>query len=153
MATTTTDLYRSVMGRERKFKITVGLYPGDGMLDPRWENTTYKSKGVEKTSFADVTVVKGVKEAEVVPGGGTSLHDVSGWFKCPEFWIPEGTEYSAEINIKKDAGKKTSAGTGVSGHHYQLEARTQMTVVSFKGHLDNMARAAVVRQVALAKVK
>jgi len=41
--------------------IEVGVYPGDGVLDPRWEPTQYFSKKLDKwvTSQADVTVVGG----------------------------------------------------------------------------------------------
>ena len=81
----------------------------------------------------------------MLPDGGTSLHDVSGWFKCSEFLIPEGTQYSDEIFIRKDKKAKTSK-TGVTGFHYQLEPKTRMAQVTFMGYLDNMARAAVVRQ-------
>jgi hypothetical protein len=38
MATTKTDLYRSVMGDTFK-KIKDGVHPGDGVLDPRWADT------------------------------------------------------------------------------------------------------------------
>jgi Tse2 ADP-ribosyltransferase toxins len=152
MATTTTDLFRSVMGDAFK-KIKEGVYPGDGILDPRWEDTQrfVKKTGQWKTDFADVTIVAGKDGPEVQTGGGTSLHDVAGWFPGREFHIPVGTEYSDEIYIRKDDKRKTSPATAVSGHHYQLEPKTQMTVLAFKGYLDNMARAAVARQVALAK--
>ena len=153
MATTTTDLYRSVMGNTFK-KIRIGVYPGDGVLDPRWETTKYFSKKRNKMmiSRADVSIVIGQEGPEVETGGGTSLHDVAGWFPCKEFWIPQGTEYSAEIHIRKDPQLKTSpSNTQVSGYHYQLEPRTQMAVETFKGYLDNMARAAVARQCELAK--
>lgn len=105
------------------------------------------------TREADVTVITGGKSGpELESGGGTSLHDVSGWFPSKEFWIPEGTEYSAEILIRKDAKHKSSPyNPQLTGHHYQLEPRTRMTVAAFKGALDNMARAAVVRQCELAK--
>ena len=154
MATTDTGLYRSVMGNDFK-SIKVGIYPGDGVLDPRWESTQYFSKKLDKwvTSQADVTVVGGKDGPEVLPGGGTSLHDVSGWFPSKEFWIPEGTEYSAElIEIRKDSKLKSSPyNPKLKGYHYQLEPRTRMTVLAFKGALDNMARAAVARQCELAK--
>jgi hypothetical protein len=152
MATTTTDLFRSIMGDGFK-KIKDGVYPGDGVLDPRWTDTQrlVKKTGKWKTDFADVTIVIGAGGPEVQTGGGTSLHDVSGWFLGREFWMPQGTDYSDEIYIRKDAKKKTSPATGVEGHHYQLEPRTQMTVLTFQGYLNNMARAAVARQVALAK--
>lgn len=155
MATTSTDLYRSVMGNSFK-SIKVGVYPGDGVLDPRWESTEYFSRKLNKmvTSAADVDVVVGGKDGpEVLPDGGTSLHDVAGWFPCKEFWIPAGTEYTDEIFIRKDAKLKTSpSNPKLTGHHYQLEPRTRMTVTAFKGALNNMARAAVVRQCELAKI-
>lgn len=153
MAKTATDLYRSVMGNAFK-KIELGVYPGDGVLDPRWEATSYfhKASQSQRISPADVDIVQGSEGPEVKPGGGTSLHDVAGWFPCKEFWIPEGTEYSDEIFIRKDNKLKTSPGNAkLSGYHYQLEPRTQMTVLAFKGALNNMARAAVVRQCELAK--
>jgi hypothetical protein len=151
-ASTTTELFRSVMGDAFR-RIKDGVYPGDGILDPRWEDTQrfVKKTGKWKTDFADVTIVAGKDGPEVKTGGGTSLHDVPGWFLGREFRIPAGTEYSDEIAIRKDDKLKSSPATGVSGHHYQLEPRTQMTVLAFKGCLDNMARAAVARQVALAR--
>jgi hypothetical protein len=150
MATTDTDLFRSLMGDDaKKYKITPGEYPGNGVLYPRFEAKTYKSRGVWKTSNPDLTVTMGKTGPEVEADGGTSLHDVPGWFNCKEFWIPEGTEYSDEIYIRKDKHKKTSPSGDVSGYHYQLEPRTRMMQVTFMGYLDNMARAAVVRQVEL----
>lgn len=152
MALTTTELFRSVMGDGFK-KIKDGVYPGDGVLDPRWTDTQrfVKKTGKWKTDRADVKIVVGKDGPEVETGGGTSLHDVSGWYLGREFRIPVGTEYSAEIHIERDDKLKSSEATGVSGRHYQLEPRTQMTVLAFKGYLNNMARAAVARQVALAK--
>jgi hypothetical protein len=155
MATTDTDLYRSVMDKNFK-SIKVGVYPGDGVLDPRWEATTYFSKKLNRDviSNADVNiVVGGANGPEVEAGGGTSLHDVSGWFPTKEFWIPSGTEYSDEIFIRKDGKQKSCpSNPRLKGYHYQLEPRTRMTVAAFKCALDNMARAAVVQQCKLAKV-
>lgn len=153
MPTTTTDLYRAVMGNAFK-SIKKGVYPGDGVLDPRWYDTQrwVKKSNSWKTDFADVDIVAGPGGPEVQTGGGTSLHDVSGWYLGKEFWIPVGTDYAEEIFIRKDKHPKVSTATNVQGTHYQLEPRTQMTLLSFKGHLDNMARAAVVRQCALAKI-
>jgi hypothetical protein len=153
MATTDTDLYRSVM--DKKFKsIKIGLYPGDGVLDPRWESHQYFSKKLNRmvTSAADVDIVAGKDGPEVQTGGGTSLHDVPDWFPTKEFWIPKGTEYTEEISIRKDAKQKTCpSNPNLKGYHYQLEPRTQMTVIAFKGALNNMARAAVVQQCKLVK--
>jgi len=154
MATTETDLYRSVMGNSFK-RITVGVYPGDGVLDPRWEPSAYFSKKFNKTVDIPADVVvdwKGKDGPEVHAGGGTSLHDVAGWFPCKEFWIPQGTEYSEEIHIRKDAKQKTCpSNPRLKGYHYQLEPRTRMTVLAFQGALNNIARAAVARQCELAK--
>lgn len=38
----------------------------------------------------------------------------------------------------------------LKGYHYQLECKTRMTMTMMKGYLNNMARAAVVRQCELA---
>ena len=104
------------------------------------------------TSKADVDVEIGKEGPEVVPGGGTSLHDVPGWFPNHDFWIPEGTEYSDELVIKKDAKQKSSFfNPNLKGFHYQIECKTRMTILTMKGYLNNMARAAVVRQCELAK--
>lgn len=157
MATTTTDLFRSLMGDAFKgTKVTAGDYPGDGILYPRFEASTYQRKDkttgrmVDFVSNADLTVVVGAGGPEVMPDGGTSLHDVSGWFPVKEFFIPKNTEYTDEIEIKADRYPKT-AKNGKKGTHYQLNPRTRMTVEAFKGALDAMARAAVVQQIALAK--
>ena len=150
MAKTTTHLYRSVM--DERFTISIGAYPGDGVLDPRWQQTTYiDRKGLTRTSQADVVVVGD----EVEAGGGTSLHNVPGWYSAPDFWIPEGTEYSyVDIHIRADKKQTTSPyNRKLSGTHYQLEPKFKMPVVSFQGALNNMARAAIVQQIAVSKTK
>lgn len=154
MPKTTCDLYRSVMDRTFK-KIKVGVYPGDGVLDPRWEKDSYFSKKQQRMVDinADVLIVAGAEGPEVQPGGGTSLHDVPHWFPNHDFWIPEGTEYSEELVIRKNSKKKTSpCNPKLTGFHYQIECRTQMAITTMKGYLNNMARAAVVRQCELAGV-
>ena len=47
---------------------------------------------------------------EVLEGCGTSLHGVSGSFKCSDFFIPAGTEYFDEIYIKPGFGIQRVAG-------------------------------------------
>lgn len=152
MATTDVTLYRSLLGEASKLRVRNGI-PDSGMLDPRWVDSEYVDRtGATKISRADVRVVMGKSEPEVLDdGGGTSLHDASGWFGGREFVIPKGTEYSEEIVIVKDAKKKTNPKGTVSGFHYQLTVRTRMTVLTFKGYLDNMARAAAALQVKQAK--
>jgi hypothetical protein len=39
----------------------------------------------------------------------------------------------------------------LTGYHFQLEAKYPMSPVAFQGALNNMARAAIVRQIALSK--
>jgi hypothetical protein len=134
--------------------ITTGIYPGDGVLDPRWERTTYFNKrlGKEEISEPDVEFEVGQDGPMVVPGGGTSLHDVAGWFPNHDFWIPGGTPYSDELVIIKDSKEKTSRyNPKLKGFHYQIECKTRMTALTMKGYLNNMARAAVARQCELAK--
>lgn len=138
-----------------RFTIVVGEYPGDGVLDPRWKDTTYLDrKGKVRVSRADVRIAVGANGPVVQAGGGTSLHDVPRWYSAPDFWIPEGTEYAdSEIHIRRDGDLRTSPyNPKLSGYHFQLEAKYPMAPVSFAGALNNMARAAVVRQVALSKM-
>jgi hypothetical protein len=148
MKTTDVTLYRSLMGEQARLRVRDGV-PDAGMLDPRWENTTYEDRdGNKKVSRADVRIVRGTDGPEVDNNGkGTSLHDVSGWFPTREFVIPAGTSYSDEILIVKDPEKKTNPKSTVSGYHYMLTARTRMAPITFKGYLDNMAREAVAMQV------
>lgn len=148
MATTDVTLYRSLMGDTAKLRVRDGE-PDSGILDPRWENTTYEDRdGNKKVSRADVRIVRGATGPEVDNNGrGTSLHDVSGWFPTREFVIPAGTTYSDEILIVKDKDEKTNPKGTASGYHYMLTARTRMAPVTFKGYLDNMAREAVAMQV------
>ncbi|WP_156255260.1 Tse2 family ADP-ribosyltransferase toxin [Sandarakinorhabdus oryzae] len=152
MPTTAVDLYRSLIGDAAKLRVRKGV-PDKGMLYPRWTESEYVDRyGETKISRADVRIEVGANGPEVVDdGGGTSLHDVSGWFGGREFHIPAGTEYSEEILIIKDEKKKTNPKGTVSGYHYQLAVRTRMTQTQFMGYLDNMARAAVVRQNTLAR--
>ena len=77
------------------------------------------------------------------------------WYSYPDFWIPQGTEYSdADIHIRKDPDRRSSPyNSKLTGLHYQLEPKYRMAVVAFQGALNNMARAAVVRQIALAAGK
>ncbi len=101
-----------------------------------------------------IDIVTGIDGPEAIPGGGTSLHDISGWFPNHEFWIPEGTEYCGELVLRKDAKEKTSPfNPQLRGHHFQIEVRTRLTVLALKGMLNNFARAAVARQCELARVE
>ncbi len=151
MATTGVNLYRSLIGDAAKLRIRNGT-PDPGMLDPRWEDSEYEVRGETFISRADVTFVMdaGVSKVEANKKG-TSLHDVAAWFGGREFWIPSGTEYSDEILIVRDKHEKTNKRGTATGFHYMLTAKTRMTQTQMSGYLNNMARAAVVKQVELAK--
>ena len=152
MAQIPTDLYRSMMGNTIK-KITDGINPGDAVLDPRWEESSRTlATGEVRIDQADVDYGPGRNGPEVQPGGGTSLHDVRKWYHAADFWIPKGTEYSDEIKLTKSKYPSTSRSTKVTGTHYQLEVRTAMTRETFAGYLKNLVRAAVAKQVELAKI-
>ena len=45
----------------------------------------------------------------------------------------------------------TGTNPALQGYHYQIECKTRMTIETMKGYLNNMARAAIVRQCELAK--
>jgi len=83
MAKTQCDLYRSVMDKSFK-SIKVGTYPGDGVLDPRWEASEYYSKKLGRmvTSKADVDVAMGQNGPEVTSQRGYIVA------RCP-WLVPE----------------------------------------------------------------
>lgn len=151
MPTTTTNLYRAILNGTMDGPFVVNDEPVAGLLYPRFDATTYVDHGgVERTSAADVQIVGD----EVQTGGGTSMFDVEGWFGHANwryFCVPTATEYPASLTIKKGKSKRTNRAGTLSGRHYQIEPKNQMTVDAFKGALDNFARNAVAKQVALAK--
>ncbi len=55
--------------------------------------------------------------------------------------------------IKRGRSKRTKKSGTKTGCHYQIEPKNRMTVVAYKGALDNFARSAVVQAIALAKSK
>lgn len=157
MPTTSTSLYRAIKNgtfKDDKFVQEDGE-PVPGLLYPRFEATTYiDGYGKEQVSQADVTVLPKSTGDEVDKGGGTSMFDVDGWFgfgywKC--FHVPEGTEYPDNLVIKRGKSKRTNKSGNRQGYHYQIEPRTRMTVVAYKGALDNFARNAIVKQVTKAR--
>lgn len=167
MAETTTDLYRALLGDDAKKWTRIAkhsdtaetLKPKSGVLHPQWLEKTYevgpKDARVTQTRAPDVTLVANKDDPNVIDvlaeAKGTSLHDKAQWFGGKEFWIPQGTEYSDEISIVRDKNPKWNKKHTVQGYHYQLAPRTRMTQLTFAGYLDNMARAAIVQQIAVAK--
>lgn len=155
MATTGVGLFRALRSDEFPGEFHVDGVPAGGLLYPSFEAKTYiDDKNEEKTGAADVVIQKNpeTNEREVQPKGGTSLFDVVGWFGY-EGWkyfeIPKNTEYPDSLVIQ--CGKKPRKRFDLKAYHYQIEPRIPMTVDAFKGALDNFARSAVAKSVALAK--
>ena len=169
MAETITELYRALLGDDAKKWTRIAtdtdtvdtLKPKPGVLHPQWVEKTYetgpKDARLTQTRLPDVTLVANKDDPSVIDvlaeAKGTSLHDKPQWFGGKEFWIPQGTIYSEEISIVRDKNQKWNKKHTVQGYHYQLAPKTRMTQMSFAGHLDNMARAAIVCQIAVAKAK
>jgi hypothetical protein len=139
MVKTTTDLYRAVFDGSFDGPLVIDGEPRVGLLYPRWD--------------IDLDVEVGGAEPMVEPGGGTSLHNVDGWFgfaRCRYFLIPVDTPIPASLKVKKGKSKRTNKTRDRTGYHYQIEPLNRMTQTALMGALDNFARAAVVRQVELA---
>ena len=156
---TNTDLYRSVIK---------GTFPGDvfviddkpveGLLYPRFYTTTYEdASGQTRTSQADLTVTVGQGGEEIAQAdGGTSMFDCDGWFGFANwdyFRVPSGTPYPDSLFIRRGKSKRQNKSGTRSGRHYQIEPKNPMTVTALKGALETFARAAVARQVEIAKSK
>ena len=81
------------------------------------------------------------------------MHDVPGWFGYAQwsyFYVPGGTEYCDDIlYFKPDKNLKWNRSKTVKGRHYTVRPRTRMTLDAYLGALDNLARAAITRSVAL----
>jgi hypothetical protein len=156
MAATDTNLYRAVIDGTFVGPLIKDGEPVMGVLYPRFEDSTYVDRGgIERTSPADVTVYQLAAGDEVDTGGGTSMFDVKGWFGYrvwQYFRVPDGTEYPDSLHIRRGKSKRKNKTGSLEGRHYQIEPRTRMTVVAYKGALDNFARNAVVRMVEIAKV-
>lgn len=158
MSKTDRDLYRGVVRGTLDGPFVVDGKPVEGLLYPRFEASSYvDSAGVEQTSSEDILPRLDRETGEMMcdPGGGTSMHDVEGWFGFGiwrYFHVPHGTDYCADsLYIKRGKRKRTNKSKTLSGRHYQIEPKNPMTIGAYKGALDNFARSAVARQVALAK--
>jgi hypothetical protein len=82
-------------------------------------------------------VVKGI----VQTGGGTSLFNKDKFFNGKNwqyFYIPEGTEIDPRLKL---TGPEYN--DYFKADHYQIEVDKQLRIDSYKGALDNLARAAI----------
>lgn len=130
----------------------------EGLLDARIQGDVMSgSDGRQFVEGADVTLERSGDDRPwyVLSDGGTSMHDVPGWFGYSQwsyFSVPQGTEYcAATLCIKRDAKKKWNRTKTVSGRHYTIRPKSRMTLDAYFGALDNLARAAVARSVELGR--
>jgi hypothetical protein len=149
MATTSVNLYKSLHKREwpDSKDLIVDDVPAIGILYPTFEE---KDLGDGRKRAPDVDFAppeSGI--VKVMSGGGTSLWDregvLGGAFR--NFTIPQGTVIPEPLKVEKGRFDKRRQAT-----HHQIEVATgSLEIGAFKGALDNLARAAVVRAIELAK--
>lgn len=159
MAETQWALYRAIHQTSAEFTKLDSLDQGeagatsDGLIHAR----TGDHVPLGASGGPDVTVTRDADDRPwmVAADGGTSMHDVPGWFGYSTwayFHIPEGTTYcDANLFIKRDKKNKWNKTKSVKGRHYTIRPAKAMTLATYLGELDNLARAAVVRSVALGR--
>ena len=84
-----------------------------------------------------------IKDGQVQKNGGTSLFDKDKVFKSKgwlSFRIPRGTVVDPLLVVRY-----TNHNERFSADHYQIEVEKPISVHAYKGALDNLARAAVVK--------
>lgn len=148
MADTPVDLYRSLRKEQFPDGIFDGENPAPGVLDPDFYP---KALPDGKTRAADVEIAK-IKGVEwVKSGGGTSLFDKRGVFKGKNwlsFEIPVGTPIPESLVVNNTGYNKRFEAT-----HFQIESKAgMMTKIAMQGALDNFARAAIQKAVALGRL-
>ena len=131
---------------------------GNGLLHARVEGDVQTgSDGGQFVEGADVMLERSGDDRPwyVLTDGGTSMHDVPGWFGYSQwnyFSVPKGTEYCANtLYLKRDNKKKWNRTKKVSGRHYTIRPKTRMTLDAYFGALENLARAAIARSVELGR--
>lgn len=146
MSKTDVYLYRSVRAEMFPQGTIIDDKPADGVLYPDFEARTLPNG---KRRPADIAYANADRTI-ICAGGGTSLFDrkgvftSNGWLGFP---IPDGTIVPESLAIRF-----TNFNKSFNANHYQIESRNdQMPLDSYKGALDNLARNAVVRFIALSR--
>jgi Tse2-like ADP-ribosyltransferase toxin len=150
MAVTNKTVWRSVRKEEFPSGPVVDNKPVDGVLYPSFEPTLItggRRKGEKRDADVETFQSNGIQYVKA--GGGTSLFDKINVFGT-KFWvcfeIPEGTEIPESLKI---VGPDYNS--AFDANHYQIESKANnMRVDAYKGALDNLARNAIVRSIALA---
>ncbi len=162
MATTEWELYRAIHSDSANFAKLDDVDAGkkgataNQLLHARATGKVQTgADGSQFVSAPDVTLERSDDDSPwyVLNDGGTSMHDVAGWFGYTTwayFHVPQGTEYCDDtLFIKRDKKRKWNKHKTVKGRHYTIRPKNRMTLDAYFGALDNLARAAVVRSVAL----
>lgn len=164
MATTDWPLYRGIK-KDAPLHFTLDSVASDrenassdGLLHARTGGAVETdANGVQFVKAPDVVLERSADDAPwyVLTDGGTSMHDVPGWFGFNDwsyFYVPKGTQYCAEsLFIKPDKRSKWNKSKTVKGRHYTIRPKTRMRRDTYFGALDNLARAAIVRSVELGR--
>lgn len=147
MTTTEVDLYRSVRTEQFPNGTVIDDRPAPEVLYPDFQPRLLPSGRIRA---ADVELSD--DKQWVRTGGGTSLFDRPAVFKARgwvSFEVPAGTIVPESLQIRG-----TGYNRAFQADHYQIESATQlMRLDAFKGALDNLARNAVVRAIALATTR
>lgn len=143
MSETNVDLYRSVLAEQFPGGVVLDGEPAPALLHPDFEPRLLPS-GRQRLADVDLSEDK----QWVLAGGGTSLFDQPNVFKGGKwlsFKLPKGTVVPDSLLIRFTGHNKS-----FKADHYQIESRAQrMHIDAYKGALDNLARNAIVRQIAL----
>lgn len=144
MAETDVDLFRSVRKEDFPDGVIVDDKAVAGVLYPSFEDKQIIVQGKAKTRYADIRPYQHAGQCVVDPGGGTSLFDKANVFGTKYWWnfkIPKGTVIPDSLKIPY-----TGDNAVYQAKHYQIEpAALRMTVLAYKGALDNLARNAIVK--------
>ena len=135
------NLWRGVLVEDFPSGVVIEDKPAEGILYPDFVRKPIgKSRdGSTRYRNPDVEVVNG----KVQPGGGTSLFNKDKFFKGNKwqfFYIPEGTEIDPDLRL---AGPEYNA--RFEANHYMIEVKKPLFINSYKGALDNLARAAIAK--------
>lgn len=150
MATVQVTVFRAVRKEEFPNGTIISDKPADGVLHPSFVKTLItggKRKGQWRDPDVQTFTSGDLLYAQT--GGGTSLFDKKDVFG-DTFWhsfeIPAGTEIPDSLKIEGPDWNPV-----YKANHYQIECKAKtMRVDSMKGALDNLARNAIVRKIALA---
>ncbi len=144
------NLYRSIRVEQFPQGAIIESQPAPEILYPDFQERPLPGGKMRKPDTKPMLGSDG--NLWVKTGYGTSLFDRQGLFKGKgwlNFTIPHGTEVPDSLQIRH-----TDFNLKFQSDHYQIEPRARMMLLeSYKGALDNLARAALARTVELARTE